>query len=710
MSAVSEASLAVAASDSAVAFALANAYAACLFSLPGPVAGNLALALEKLPAFVAVHGFLHGGAAPLASGLVAACGVWAIWAYSLTHGRAERAGEEHGSARWASPRETRKFADTKNPENNVILSRDVRMALDARAANVGSLWQRNLNHAVVGGSGSGKTFFDLLPNIMQANASYFVTDPKGQTLPMADGLLEERGYRVLAFDTIDFSKSLHYNPIAYVEDEADILELVGCLIANTSGDDRHAADPFWENAERLLYVALIGYLVKHCPHEDRSLSGVVTLLSLERAKETDEDYVSPLDLLFLEVETGMRYVEVSASADVVAGPLSRTASAGNARFRWVRVADPVSVEDDFCLLHYKMFKDAAGRTAKSILVSCNTHMEPFAIPQVRELVSCDEMELDQLGDADCRRAVFATVSDTSGLYSFLLAIMMWQAVNVLCRRALSRYGGSLPTHVSFLLDEFANIERLPDIEKTIAVVRSRNVSVTVYLQSMSQLKSRSVEEQRCDSNAGLTLIPAFDVTDYRDSVKIDLGTIEDPAGPAVRTEATDADDGDHEAVADDTVTIVDTVSYTDLTPGKEYTLTGTLVDRETGEPVCSDGKAVTSTVAFVPGAADGAQEVTFTFDGAALSGHAVVAFESLTLDGQEVAAHADVNDEGQTVRLVPPETPETPTPSGKLPQTGDELPIAGICALAAAGCAATVIGIARSIGSRRREEDEGEEA
>lgn len=149
---------------------------------------------------------------------------------------------------------------------------------------------------------------------MQANASYFVTDPKGQTLPMAGGLLEERGYRVLAFDTIDFSKSLHYNPIAYVEDEADILELVGCLIANTSGDDRHAADPFWENAERLLYVALIGYLVKHCPHEDCSLSGVVTLLSLARAKETDEDYVSPLGLLFLEVEMGMRHAD--AGADV----------------------------------------------------------------------------------------------------------------------------------------------------------------------------------------------------------------------------------------------------------------------------------------------------------------------------------------------------------------------------------------------------------
>lgn len=226
----------------------------------------------------------------------------------------------------------------------------------------------------------------------------------------------------------------------------------------------------------------------------------------------------------------------------------------------------------------------------------------------------------------------------------------------------------------------------------------------------------AVEEQPCATNADRTLIPAFDVSVYRDSATVNLGTLtndalpaEAPPAPGVRTEATDADDGDHEAVADDSVTIVDTVSYTGLIPGKEYTLTGTLVDRETGEPVRSDGKVVTSTVAFVPDSSDGTQEVAFTFDGAELSGHAVVAFESLALDGREVASHADVNDEGQTVELVPPETPQTPTPGGKLPQTGDELPIAGICALAAAGCAASVIGIARSIGSRRREEDEGEE-
>ena len=226
----------------------------------------------------------------------------------------------------------------------------------------------------------------------------------------------------------------------------------------------------------------------------------------------------------------------------------------------------------------------------------------------------------------------------------------------------------------------------------------------------------TVEELPCEANADRTLIPAFDVSVYRDAVAVDLGTLTDDAppsktspAPGVQTEVTDADDGDHEAVADDSATIVDTVSYTGFTPGKEYTLTGTLVDKETGEPVRADGKAVASTVAFVPDAADGTQEVTFTSDGVELSGHAAVAFESLTLEGQEVALHADVNDEGQSVKLAPPETPEAPeapTPGGKLPQTGDEVPIAGICALAAAGCAASVIGIARSIGTSRREEDE----
>lgn len=304
-------------------------------------------------------------------------------------------------------------------------------------------------------------------------------------------MLEEHGYEVLSFNTVDFSKSLHYNPIAYVRDEADILEFVTCLIANAKGDEEHCGDPFWENAERLLYVALVGYLVKHCPRHNRSLSGLVTLLSLAGAREDDEDYMSPLDLLFHEVETGKRYVSPKkASEDSFDCARRGSYDPSGGTGRWVQYTEPVAVEDDFCLLHYKMFKDAAGKTLKSILVSCNTRMEPFAIPQVRELVSFDEMHLDKLGDAEGRRAVFAIMSDTSSLYSFLFAIMMWQATNMLCKRALTEYGGSLPVPVQLMYDEFANIGKLSDVEKAVAVIRSRNISMSIGLQSLSQLKSR----------------------------------------------------------------------------------------------------------------------------------------------------------------------------------------------------------------------------
>ena len=471
---------------SMLAFVVADAYVGCLLSLPGNPALNLTSAFRDLPAYLAGHGPLSLDAAALATGLVAACIPWLAWAWSLTHGHAQRQGEEHGSARWGTVREGRRFMDLKNPDNNVILTENFGMAMSRPDHD--RRYERNRNVLVVGGSGSGKTRGFFEPNVMQMSANYLVTDPKGESLPRLGHMLADAGYRVLSFNTVDFSRSLHYNPLAYVQDEADILEFVTCLIDNTSGDKEHAGDPFWENAERLLYVALIGYLVRHCPPADRSLSGLVTLLSLAKAKESDEDYRSPLDLLFEEVETGLRYVVSGGGAPFV--PTRRVSyDPGGGKSRWVRVADPVSVDSDFCLLHYKMFKDAAGKTLKSILVSCNTRMEPFAIPQVRELVRFDEMELDRLGDEDERRAVFAIMSDTSSLYSFLFAIMVWQAMNILCKRALMRYGGALPTPVMLLMDEFANIGKLPDVEKMVAVVRSRNISMAFGLQSLSQLKS-----------------------------------------------------------------------------------------------------------------------------------------------------------------------------------------------------------------------------
>ena len=484
---MSPARIVATAAVSIAAFLAANAYAACLLSLPGSPAENLTEALRHLPSFLLGHGPLSLDAAALATGLVAASGVWCAWAWSLTHGRAQRQGEEHGSARWGTAREGRRFMNLDDPDQNIILTERFGMAMSRPDHD--RRYERCRNVIVAGGSGSGKTRGFFEPNIMQMNADYFVTDPKGETLPRVGHMLEAAGYEIASFNTVDFSKSLHYNPIAYVRDEADILEFVSCLIANTSGDRDHAGDPFWENAERLLYVALIGYLVHRCPPEDRSLSGVVTLLSLAKAKESDEDYRSPLDLLFEEVETGMRYVKSDESADAPFDPSKRESFEPEPGYRRVRVAEPVPVDSDFALLHYKMFKDAAGKTLKSILVSCNTRMEPFAIPQVRELVSKDEMGLDKLGGGGGRRAVFAVMSDTSPLYSFLFSIMLWQTTNILCRKALVEHGGSLPGPVTMLLDEFANLGKLNDVEKMVAVVRSRNISMAFGLQSLSQLKA-----------------------------------------------------------------------------------------------------------------------------------------------------------------------------------------------------------------------------
>ena len=271
---------------SIAAFLLGNSYAACLLSLPGSPASNLTVAAKRLPSFLLGHGPLSLEAAALATGLVAACAVWCAWAWSLTHGSPERQGEEHGSARWGTVREGRRFMNLEDPDRNIVLTKHFGMAMDRPDHD--RRFERNRNVLVVGGSGSGKTRGFFEPNIMQLNSNYLVTDPKGETLPRMGHMLEAAGYRILAFNTVDFSKSLHYNPLAYVRDEADILEFVSCLIENTTGDREHAGDPFWENAERLLYVALIGYLVYRCPPEDRSLSGVVTLLSLAKAKESDE--------------------------------------------------------------------------------------------------------------------------------------------------------------------------------------------------------------------------------------------------------------------------------------------------------------------------------------------------------------------------------------------------------------------------------------
>ena len=333
--------------------------------------------------------------------------------------------------------------------------------------------------------------------------------PKGTLLKDAGFLFTDNGYKVKSFNTINLDESMHYNPLKYVKTDTDILSFVNCYIMNTNGDGK-AGDPFWENSEKMLYTSLIALLRDWFPPEDYNLSNLLTLLSMAEARENDENFKSPLDLLFLQIEEGKRYIPSEGGAPApsmgVSG-LSRSFGTGNATgdsdWSWeptnlkrnsdgVRPADcgGLSPDEDFALMNYKNFKVAAGKTLKSIIISCNVRLAPIATAGVRSLLEYDEMELDTLGDPDAKVAVFGILSDTDKTLSFLFAIMMWQCIDQLCRKALTDYGGKLPTPVHFIFDEFANIGTIPQIEETIAVTRSRNIGITIILQSMSQLESK----------------------------------------------------------------------------------------------------------------------------------------------------------------------------------------------------------------------------
>lgn len=468
-----------------IAFAAGNLYASNLASLPGEPITNLATAAVTLPGFVAKGGGFTGEPAGICVGVLLVCAVWIAWSCRLM-AKGTRNGEEHGSARWATRAEMRAFGDAKAPDNNIILAKNARLALDRGRFDLKT--DRNHNVVVVGGSGSGKTRYYVKPNLMQLNSSYFVTDPKGTLIGEMGHMFAEAGYEIRSFNTIDFAESNRYNPLRYVRSEADVLTFVECLIKNTAGDKDHAGDPFWENAERLLYTALVSYLLAHCPEEDRNLPGLLVLLGLAEAKEEDESYMSPLDILFAELETGKKLVKTGEAAEEDFE--SRAFSSGAGGFTWVRTGEPMPPEDDFSLSNYKAFKTAAGKTLKSIIISCNVRLKPLSIKEVSKLLERDEMGLDELGEEGKRTVVFASMPDTNSTFDFLFAILMWQTLDVLCNVALRRHAGHLPTHVHFILDEFANIGHVPDFERTIAVVRSRNISCSIILQSLAQLKSR----------------------------------------------------------------------------------------------------------------------------------------------------------------------------------------------------------------------------
>lgn len=443
----------------------------------------------------------------LLAGLMICVVIWLVWMRYVVFIGNYRTGEESGSARWGTLKEGKAFRDASREDNNLIFTKHYGLALSRRKFD--PELDRNLNVLVVGGSGSGKTFNYVTPNICQLNTSYFITDPKGTLLRDAGYLFTDNGYQLKSFNTINLDESMHYNPLKYVKTDTDILSFVNCYIMNTNGSDGKSGDPFWENAEKMLYTALIALLRDWFPPEDYNLPGLLTLLSLAEARENDENFQSPLDLLFLQIEEGKRYVRHGGPAPSPSqrtGGLSRSFSAGQPgtdTWAWepslfrrnsdgIRPAEcgGLSPDEDFALMNYKNFKVAAGKTLKSIIISCNVRLAPIATAGIRELLSYDEMDLDTLGDPAAKVAVFGILSDTDKTLSFLFAIMMWQCIDQLCRKALTDYGGRLPTPVHFIFDEFANIGTIPQIEETIAVTRSRNIGITIILQSMSQLESK----------------------------------------------------------------------------------------------------------------------------------------------------------------------------------------------------------------------------
>ena len=357
-----------------------------------------------------------------------------------------RRDEEDGSARWGGPKDIAPFVDPKF-EKNIILSGTEFLTTNTRPKNPANA--RNLNACVIGSSGSGKTRFWLTPQLLQAHSSYVVVDPKGGVLSQVGYFLQKKkGYKIKVFNSIDFSRSMHYNPLAYIHNEADILKFVNTLIANTKGEGKEG-DPFWTKSETLLYCALIAYIIFEGPEEDRNMNTLVDMISGMEVKEDDPDFMNAIDYMFKGLEKRK--------------------------------------PDCFAVKQYKKYKLASGKTARSILISCGARLAPFDIPQLREIMSYDEMELDRLGDR--RTAAFFIISDTDTTYNFIVALAFSQMFNLLCERADNVHGGRLPHHVRVLWDEAANTGQVPNLEKLVAVIRSREVSLTLFYQAQSQCKA-----------------------------------------------------------------------------------------------------------------------------------------------------------------------------------------------------------------------------
>ena len=366
--------------------------------------------------------------------------------YKAKNAKKFRHGKEYGSARWGNAKDIEPYMDSVF-ENNVLLTQTERLMMSGRPKQ--PKYARNKNILVIGGSGSGKTRFFVKPNLMQMHSSYVVTDPKGTVLVECGKMLKRGKYKIKVLNTINFAKSMHYNPFAYLRSEKDILKLVNTIIVNTKGEGQQSGEDFWIKAEKLYYTALIAYIWYEAPEEEQNFAMLIDLIDASEAREDDENFKNAVDLLFEELEA----------------------------------ENP----NHFAVRQYKKYKLAAGKTAKSILISCGARLAPFDIKELRDLMEYDELELDTLGEQ--KTALFVIISDTDATFNFVVSIMYSQLFNLLCDKADDVYNGRLPVHVRCLLDEFSNIGQIPQFEKLIATIRSREISASIILQSKSQLKA-----------------------------------------------------------------------------------------------------------------------------------------------------------------------------------------------------------------------------
>ena len=421
-----------------VAFAFRSTAGGDLLSVLSAGMSNLSTAFKNLLPSFNLTDLLIGTAAALLLKLLV---------YVKAKNRKKfRQGIEYGSARWGTSEDIKPYIDPVF-QNNVILTQTERLTMDSRPKQ--PKYARNKNVMVIGGSGSGKTRFYVKPNLMQMHSSYCVTDPKGTILVECGKMLVRNGYAVKSLNTINFAKSLHYNPFAYIHSEKDILKLVNTIIVNTKGEGDKSGEDFWVKAEKLYYTALIGYIWYEAPENEKNFTTLLEMINASEAREDDETFKNPVDKMFDELEA----------------------------------EEP----EHFAVKQYRKYKLAAGKTAKSILISCGARLAPFDIAELRELMSFDELELDTLGER--KSALFVIISDTDDTFNFVAAIMYSQLFNLLCDKADNEYGGRLPIHVRCLLDEFANIGQIPKFDKLIATIRSREISASIILQSQSQLKA-----------------------------------------------------------------------------------------------------------------------------------------------------------------------------------------------------------------------------